>query len=281
MKNCFFIFVILLFAHKVTAQNIGIGTSTPDSSAILDISSTDKGYLLPRMTFAQRNAIPNPATGLMVWCTDCNEMQVFNGTIWKNMSGAAASGISLPGVRICYQQWIYKNLDVRTYGNGDTIPLVTDPVAWANLTTGAMCWYNNDSATFGAIYGRLYNWYAVNDPRGLSPSGWHIPSNEEWSNLGECLGGDSIAGGKMKAVSALWIVPNSGATNRTGFTGLPGGSRNENGLFSNLGNNGYWWSSTGFSGSNGWYCSLFNAATNLIRVDKLKTYGFSVRFVKN
>ena len=97
--------------------------------------------------------------------------------------------------------------------------------AWATLTTGAYCYYNNDSATYAATYGKLYNWYAVNDPRGLAPAGWHVPSDAEWTELINCLGGEDVAGGKMKAVSALWYSPNTGATNSSGFTGLPGGYR--------------------------------------------------------
>ena len=106
----------------------------------------------------------------------------------------------IPSITICNQVWMLKNLDVSTYRNGDPIPQVTDPTTWVGLTTGAWCYYNNDPAN-GAIYGKLYNWYAVNDPRGLAPTGWHVPSDAEWTELSTCL--DAISptgnvGGKMK-----------------------------------------------------------------------------------
>ena len=282
-------FLIFLLIHFMiwevsSAQNIGIGTITPNPSAMLDVSSTSKGYLLPRMTFSQRNGIANPATGLMVWCTDCNEMQVYDGNMWKNMSGTAASGISLPGVRICYNQWTHKNLVVRTYRNGDTIPVVTDPIIWTNLTTGAMCWYNNDSSTYAANYGRLYNWYAVNDPRGLAPAGWHVSTLDEWLVMGNCLGGDTIAGGKLKAVSPLWqLIPNVGATNSSGFSALPGGFRDGNtgGFGSNGTDGGFWWTSTEYGGSSAWFNYLFYNSPMIFKTNGTKNYGLSIRCVKD
>ena len=152
-------------------------------------------------------------------------------------------------IKIGTQSWMTKNLEVSRYRNGDRIPQVKGPAEWAALTTGAWCWNNNDSAT-GAIYGKLYNWYAVNDPRGLAPTGWHVPSDAEWDTLSTYLGKN--AGGKLKdtgtieAGTGLWYAPNTGATNKTGFTGLPGGLRNSNGTFFSIGNLAYWWSSSQF-----------------------------------
>ena len=281
MKTLLIFFIGLFFIICSDAQNLGIGTSSPNLSAKVDISSTIKGFLPPRLTYAQRLSIQNPAKGLMIWCIDCDEMQVFNGMMWTNLSGASASVRSSPGVRICYQDWQFKNLDVRTYQNGDIIPVVTDPVIWASLTTGAMCWYNNDSATYAGVYGRLYNWYAVNDPRGLAPPGWHMPTNAEWTILTNCLGGESVAGGKMKAISTNWTPPNSSATNSSGFAGLPGGARYGNGSFNDLGNIGYWWSFTEFNTSVSWYRSLFYNNVGAVSSNILKTYGFSVRCIRN
>src|SRR5262249_47959916 len=146
--------------------------------------------------------------------------------------------------------------------NGDKIPQVKGKAAWESLTTGAWCWYNNDSAT-GAVYGKLYNWYAVNDPRGLAPAGWHVPSDAEWDTLATHLG--SNAGGKLKdtgtieAGTGLWHAPNTGATNKTGFTGLPGGYRPNygTGTFYYIGSYGYWWSSTEYDTDNAFYRNLF------------------------
>jgi uncharacterized protein (TIGR02145 family) len=114
----------------------------------------------------------------------------------------------IPSVTICNQVWMLKNLVVTTYRDGTPIPEVTDPTEWDLLTTGAWCYYNNDPAN-GTVYGKLYNWYAVTDPRGLPPNGWHIPTDEEWVTLETCLGGVSVAGGKMKEMgTAHWLSPN-------------------------------------------------------------------------
>ena len=174
-----------------------------------------------------------------------------------------------------------KNLDVTTYCNGDPIPQVTDPSAWAGLTTGAWCYYNNDPAN-GAIYGKLYNWYAVNDSRGLAPSGWHVPSDAEWTTLGTLLGGDAVAGGKMKTTGTTrWINPNTSATNESGYAGLPGGYRSFKGSFSSVGFSGYWWSATEFNSPNAWYRYLYNDYGYLFRSSASKLSGFSVRCLRD
>jgi uncharacterized protein (TIGR02145 family) len=149
-----------------------------------------------------------------------------------------------PTVDIGGQQWMTYNLDGVNYRNGDPIPQETDQTTWKNLTSGAWCYYNNDAAN-GAIYGKLYNWYAVNDPRGLAPAGSHIPSLNELTILITYLGGESIAGGKLKSSgTTYWQSPNSGATNVTGFTGLPGGMRNLDDGFTSLNLTGWFWTAT-------------------------------------
>ena len=131
--------------------------------------------------------------------------------------GPNAFGVTSIGTQI----WMTRNLTVSQYRNGDIIPEVTDPAAWAALTTGAWCYYNNDPAN-GPIYGKLYNWYAVNDSRGLAPNGYHIPTTTEWTTLTNTLGGLSLAGGDLKEAGIThWSDPNTGATNNSGFTGLP------------------------------------------------------------
>lgn len=190
------------------------------------------------------------------------------------------NGNSYPAVIICNKTIIKKNLNVTKYTDGTTIPQVTDPTEWANKTTGAWCYYNNDPAN-GAVYGKLYNWYAVagiydaaslNNAslrKKLAPNGWHIPTDSEWSTLINCLDPSSdgganvpnIAGGKMKSTgtaqagNGLWESPNTNATNESGFTALPGGLREFSGAgspstFKLIGTTSIWWSSTmstGFS----------------------------------
>lgn len=173
--------VLLLFSGFVQGQ-MGIGTAEPAASAQLDVYATGKGFLPPRLAQVQRDGIVKPAAGLMIWCRDCGitgEAQVFNGLAWTNMAGAPAQNALPYQVTIGSQRWMTRNLSVVTYRNGDPIPQVQDSAQWVNLTTGAWCYYNNDPAT-GAIFGKLYNWYAVTDPRGLAPAGWHIPV-EYWS----------------------------------------------------------------------------------------------------
>jgi len=149
-------------------------------------------------------------------------------------------------VQIGTQVWMAENLKVSKYRNGDTILTGLSNSEWETATTGAYAIYNNDSAN-NLTHGKLYNWYAVAELRGLCPTGWHVPSAAEWTSLENFLGGPSVAGGKMKAVSSLWNSPNTGATNESGFSGLPGGHRNLNGNYNHIGNYGNWWSSTELS----------------------------------
>jgi len=182
-------------------------------------------------------------------------------------------------VTICNQTWTKSNLNVSHYRNGDVIPQVTDPTQWANLTTGAWCYYNNDPAN-GAIYGKMYNWYAVNDPRGLAPQGWHVPTDTEWNTLITCLGGNAVAGGKMKEVgTTYWSTPNLGATNSSRFTGLPGGQRNYFGNFETI-QIGSWWSSNEI-GNFAYQRSIFYDTTTVVRSGLGKLTGISVRCVKD
>ncbi len=183
--------------------------------------------------------------------------------------------------KIGNQIWTLTNLDVTTFRNGDAIPQVQDANAWGNLTTGAWCYYANNTAN-GIIYGKLYNFYAVNDPRGLAPKGYHIPTDEEWSILTTYLGG-AVAGGKLKEAGTLhWIDPNTDASNSSNFTGLPGGKRHKDGSFSGIGASGTWWSSSEISATNGaWYCYLYHDRGNIDRSNIYKLYGFSVRCIKD
>ena len=259
--------------------NTGIGTSTPAASAVLDVSSTTKGFLPPRMTAAQRTAIATPAEGLLVYQTDAvaGFYYIKNG-IWTGLNDAA----TYPANTICTQQWMDKNLEVTTYRNGDPIPYVTDPVAWAALTTGAWCYYNNDPSN-NATYGKLYNWYAVNDPRGLAPAGWHVPSTTEWTTLETCLGGPTVAGGKMKVNgTTTWQSPNTGASNSSGFAGHPGGYRDElNGSYGFIGQYGNWWSSTQSGPSNAFFRYLYYADASFYVFSLPKQRGQFVRCIKD
>jgi uncharacterized protein (TIGR02145 family) len=185
------------------------------------------------------------------------------------------------------QELMAENLRVTHYRNGEPIPNVTDNSQWDGLTTGAYCWYNNDESTYGNIYGGLYNWFTVVDSRNLCPMGWHIPSDDEWTTLTTFLGGESVAGGKMKETGTIhWNSPNTDATNESGFTGLPSGFRNYFGDFNNNGSEGTWWSSTGYGSNYAWTRNLYSSSGHVGRAYGFdyglsKEMGFSVRCVRD
>lgn len=187
-------------------------------------------------------------------------------------------------IMINSRTWMLKNLSVDFYKNGDPIRYCSTDADWKDAAAkkeGAWCWYNNDSKN-GEIYGRLYNWYAVADPRGLAPTGWHIPSDAEWTELSEFLGSDSVSGGKLKEIDTLhWKAPNFGATNSAGFTALPGGYRFSKGNFYSLGETGHWWTFTETDTIGAWlrYCSYRNVVLDRSYGDK--SNGMSVRCIKN
>ena len=192
-------------------------------------------------------------------------------------------------VTIGTQTWMQKNLNVSKYRDGTPIPQVTDPKKWENLTTGAWCYYENKTAN-GTIYGKLYNWYAVagihdTDPNTpnkiLAPQGWHVPSDAEWTTLTTFLGGEEVAGGKMKSTSTLWQSPNTAATKKSGFSGLPGGYRGNDGTLSTIGNDGNWWSSSEDDTADAWLRGLYYASGTAFRSNDDKMYGFSVRCLRD
>ena len=160
-------------------------------------------------------------------------------------------GHTYPVVTIGTQCWMAANLRTAHYRDGSLIPNVTDNATWNGLDSGAWCHYANDVAN-DTIFGKLYNWYAATDPRGVCPSGWHVPSDAEWTQLGDHLGGLSIAGGAMKTTgtlqmgTGLWSGPNTGATNSSGFAGDPNGGHfsSNGGFFDFLHNFSYWWGTT-------------------------------------
>ena len=161
---------------------------------------------------------------------------------------------SYPTIQIGNQVWMSENLKATHYRNGHPIPLTPDPDLWMQKITGGRCAYDNDESNVDT-YGYLYNWHAIKDQRGICPEGFHVPRDDEWTELEDYLGGWIVANGKMKECtegscpeSEYWNSPNTGATNESGFTALPGGYRaaepiNDGGYY-NMGYHGYFWSST-------------------------------------
>lgn len=178
------------------------------------------------------------------------------------------------------QTWLKENLKVTHYRNGDAIANITDNTAWTTQTAGAYSWYNNDEATNKPVYGALYNYYTTVDNRNLCPTGWHVPTDAEWTTLENYLGGSSIAGGKLKA-QTLWTTPNTGADNSSSFTALPSGYRDYDfGNYSTIGNLGNWWSTSESGVINAWNRGLNYSNSICYRNQSNKNFGYSVRCIQ-
>jgi len=187
------------------------------------------------------------------------------------------------------QEWMAENLRTSIYANGDIIINVTVGFQWENLTTGAWCHFENDNQ-YENSYGKYYNWFAVADSRNVCPSGWHVPTEQDWTTLINYLdpnadSGDNYsntAGGKMKSTGTeFWLSPNTGATNLSGFSGNGGGERGGLGTFGNFGNNGSWWSATEFDTQKAWMRGMYWNTAGIQRLNSRKEYGRSVRCVKD
>jgi len=188
-------------------------------------------------------------------------------------------------VTIGKQIWMVENLNVDKFRNGDPIPQAKTHEEWKKSGENkqpAWCYNENDPVN-GEKYGKLYNWYAVNDSRGLAPDGYHIPSDDEWTKLTDFLGGEKVAGTKMKSTD-FWAdyEGNSGnGTNESGFSGLPGGYRNYDGTFRNIGEDGDWWSPAEYGTDFAWYRGLYYDYGFVARFNYFKRNGFSVRCLRD
>ena len=208
-------------------------------------------------------------------------MKDFKRNIYRIASEDSCPNCVAHNVPIGTQNWAGCNATVSVYNNGNTIPYVDNQFVWNSLTTGAWCYYNDDPST-EATYGKLYNWYAVNDPRGLAPTGYHVATDAEWTILTDYLGGTNVAGGKMKETGFChWNAPNTDATNTSLFTGLPGGLRNDNGNYGNIGLYGYWWSSTEWDTYSARIRFLNFSIDNAAIGFDSKRSGLSVRFIED
>jgi len=262
----FFFSIALCIVHNLSGQTVTIAEDSSyigENSAILDVNSTNKGLLPPRLTSFERQAINNPAAGLIVYDTDVNQLFQFNGTLWEKlltdsdinniksqinelqlMTGILiedADGNIYNTVKIGNQRWMAENMRTTKTKGGLQISLITDNSAWANSSINMVyCWYDNDSIN-NSQYGALYNLEAA---KVICPAGWHLPNVNEWLTLSSFLGLNS--GGKLKEAGlSHWSAPNSGATNESGFTALPGGGRSSfNGAFVGLTTGAYFYTSS-------------------------------------
>jgi uncharacterized protein (TIGR02145 family) len=179
--------------------------------------------------------------------------------------------------------WMAANLKTTKYNDNSQILNVTDNEEWSNLSEPAYCWYKNNESAYKNKYGALYNWFAINTGK-LCPNGWHVPCEAEWTALTDYLGGEYVAGGKLKELGLInWISPNLGATNESGFTALPGGYRTglDPGSFRAAGYIGWWWASNESALLWARNRTLAFDAIEIARGQALKKNGYSVRCVKN
>lgn len=212
---------------------------------------------------------------------NCAGSTLINGLYYVGNGVTDIDGNTYNSIVINGQEWMGKNLAVSKYRNGDPITTGLSNTNWANTTSGAYAIYG-DLAANNTTYGKLYNWYAMTDSRGVCPTGWHVPSETEWFVLENFLGGILDAGGKMKSTTG-WTTPNIAATNISGFTGLPGGYRLVNGTYNHLLSYGYFWTTTPYDPDPNftWYHALKFDDSIIFRSQFLKRAGMSIRCLKD
>jgi uncharacterized protein (TIGR02145 family) len=345
-----FTLLLTLLLFNGMAQNVGINDdgSAPDNSAMLDVSASNKGLLIPRVALtgaSDATTIASPATSLLIYNTTDGSGLVpgyyYNAgtsaaSVWTKLliptnmtlsnvleqsndaGGEQVKNLADPTgdqdaatkawvedkidetinemyvaghvlmednegnlyktVVIGDQIWMAENLAYLPSASPSSSGSNTDPYYYVYGYTG------NDVSEAKAtenyqIYGVLYNWPAALN---ACPAGWHLPTDAEWTTLVNYLGGESVAGGKLKETgTAHWVTPNTGATNESGFTALPGGSRLDSGHFDSVGGYGNWWSATGYGSSNAWHRYLFCNNSDVYRYGLNREYGFSVRCVRD
>jgi uncharacterized protein (TIGR02145 family) len=181
--------------------------------------------------------------------------------------------------KICDKFWMTENLRTTRYNDGTTIPTGLSNTAWGAASTGACAIYGDENSN-NNTYGKLYNWYAAHDTK-LAPAGWHVATEAEWTALVSCLGGTSVAGGKLKSTSSLWTAPNTGANNSSGFNVLPAGWKASSGTYALIGEASYFWGSNERNAGSGEYMKLSNDLASVAFNGATKSFGYSVRCVKD
>ncbi|MBK6833958.1 MAG: fibrobacter succinogenes major paralogous domain-containing protein [Bacteroidetes bacterium] len=262
----------------ITSNKIISGSGTGNFTSSLIGLTQNTNYFVRAYAI---NSIDTAYGNQVTFTTSNNSNNILNPNLSYG-SFTDAEGNTYATIQIGSQVWMAENLKVTKYRNGDPIANVTDDIQWSNLTTGAYSNYNNNTNN-GATYGKLYNWFAVSDSRNICPVGWHIPDKTEWTTLLTNIGGYPTGGGKMKSTGLLfWQSPNLDATNESGFSALPGGTRTELGVSLDIGKRGYWWStSEGLTPPWAYTMYLFYNAGNASAPSLYKKCGLSVRCVKD
>ena len=301
MKNfilIWIVFIITINSYSADEPIVKIYTNDGDSVKVININDIDKINIIKKNNnyemivfygnnLSDKYPIPNIDTIKFLYQGEKLILNLKNvGAKWydtNDIDSIIFTYNTCTEIQIGWQKWMCKNLNVSHYRNGDTIRFAESVEDWVdagNKKEGAWCYYANYDL-LGESYGKLYNYYAVIDPRNLAPSGWHIATTQEWWSLVNYLGGDSLAGGKLKEVGiSHWGYPNRGATNSSGFTALPGGYRSYIGNYSMLYEEGLWWGApTGYDKNRIYYVHFNN-----VKVGYSNAYeaaGFSVRCIKD
>lgn len=267
---------------NATADVAGTFEYSPELGTVLEVGDNQVLLVtfLPSETEKYESA---SATVTINVISNGTSSAVFNSTLEYGVM-TDTDGNSYKTIVIGTQTWMAENLRTTKYRNGDDVPEVTGNAAWKALTTGASCTYENTTDLDAqATYGRLYNWFAVNDSRNLAPEGWHVATEADWAALATQLGGLSVAGGKIKETGTThWNAPNTSATNSAGFTALPAGRREfGDGSFINTGFNSFWWTSSPYNPDYSWYYQVNYDFASIVPANFHKQYGFSVRCVKD
>jgi uncharacterized protein (TIGR02145 family) len=269
--------------HSASALSAGDGISNVSLTGDTLFLNNGSFVIIPGISTANNSGGGGTTTGTTLHT--CGAANIHNPSLTYG-SMTDQQGNVYKTIVIGTQEWMAENLNTSIYRNGDAIPTNLDNATWQNTTSGAWAYYNND-ASYACPYGKLYNWHACVDARQLCPVGWHVPTDAEWTVLTDFLGGEAIAGAKMKttntieAATGLWYSPNTGATNSSGFSGAPGGGRFYSGGFNDIGFGGGWWSSSEHVTVNAWYRLLRYDFGNAYRYFSLKQLGFSVRCLKD
>lgn len=266
---------------SIVSRGICWGTSVdPAISGNKTVDGNGEGSFISNMT----GLLPGTEYYVRAYAISTSDTIFGNNVIFVTEGYGTVSDIdgnTYNNVRIGNQTWMAENLKTKKYNDGREIPQISDESKWSGWTSPGMCWYRNEEEAFNPTYGALYNWYAINTGK-LCPSGWHVPSDEEWTELSTFLGGEEIAGGKLKEAGiTYWVEPNTGATNEDGFTAFPGGFRYYDGKFFDFGFSCYFWTSTEYTASRAYFRFLYYNEILLYRFNNNKKNGFSVRCIKN
>jgi uncharacterized protein (TIGR02145 family) len=255
------------YIDQGTKQLLSVPYAKVAGSIKLNVSATGDTLVIgngePLIIPGLSAANPPPVTGLPHTCglPGVHNEAVTYGTV-NDIDGNVYKTITING-----REWMAENLNVGRFRNGDQVFITAENDLWAGtILTPLSCYYQNEIAN-ACPYGRIYNFYAVTDSRGLCPTGWHVPDNYEWSLIDDALGGSSVSGGNMKtegtveAGNGLWYAPNTGATNLSGFSAVPGGYRSQYGGFTQKGYGAYYWSGQSAGSNDGWFHQfLYNSS---------------------